>query len=137
MDKAERISEVFTRIDSDGSGELSLAEIQAHRESTKDRRQAKREEMKEKMQARREARGGEVNEERAAKRQAKREEIKAKRQSISPEDRFAKVDTDQSGGISLAEFQAALAQRQAKRAEMKEKMSNRRDERKAKRGTED
>ena len=134
MDKAERISEVFTRIDSDGSGELSLAEIQAHRESTKDRRQAKREEMKEKMQARREARMAAKSMKNAppsAKPSAKKLKPSAR---ASPEDRFAKVDTDQSGGISLAEFQAALAQRQAKRAEMKEKMSNRRDERKAKRG---
>ena len=127
MSVEERASKAFAMIDSDGSGELSLSELKAFRESTKDRREAKREEHKEKRQARREANGGEVNEERQAKRQAKRAEKKANRPS--PEERFAQADTDQSGGLSMAEFQAVVAKRLAKRIEMKEKRQARRSER--------
>lgn len=87
----------FARLDTDGNGEVSQAEMQANAEQ----RQAR-------MAERRERR---------AERRAERAPERAERMAERREARFARLDTDSNGALSQAELAAARERRAEARAE--------------------
>ncbi|MFW5698748.1 MAG: EF-hand domain-containing protein [Planctomycetota bacterium] len=80
----------FKHLDADGDGEISLAEFQAHRAG------------------RREGRGDDADAGDAGER-------RARRRRGTPAERFARADTDGSGGLSPAELRAARRARRRHR----------------------
>lgn len=103
-DRAARQAERFARLDTDGSGEVTRAEMDAHHEARKAR-----------MEARRTGPDGQrldYGVERADRRG----------------ERFARLDTDNSGGLSQAELQAGREARGGRRdGKRGQRMGGRRD----------
>lgn len=103
----------FSEIDSDGNGQLTPEEFAAHRQAMFDKADAdgngvlSQEEMAAKMQNRMERRMGRFFEraDRNGDGGLSMEEVTSRRHS--PEDRFARLDADESGTISEEEFAQA------------------------------
>ena len=110
------VAKNFARMDANGDGQLTEAEMQAAKENRQERRAARMEERRAKMEERLAEATPEQRErfeamrERRAEMQDLRQEHRAERHA----EMWATTDTDGNGAISLAEFQARAGERFAR-----------------------